>query len=280
MTAIPTSDKPTKPGGSWGDLRSRSISAVGMVAVGGGAVLWGGQPFMVLVIVLGGLMLWELARMTAPGRRAANAGLGALAAAALAAVALALDLPRDFLVALPVLALAPVMGLQGERRDARLFVLYGFALMLAAAGLLALRGTGGAVTILWLILVVVASDVLGYFAGRSLGGPKLWPRVSPSKTWSGTVAGWLGAAIVGLGFSFLPGAGWGLIILSPVIALAGQLGDIVESWVKRRSGVKDSSALIPGHGGVLDRFDALTGAVLALLLLGLLGPLPLPELGN
>ena len=84
---------------------------------------------------------------------------------------------------------------------------------------------------------------------------------------------------MGVGFVVAGSAGWGLVVLSPFIAFAGQLGDIVESWIKRRTGVKDSSRLIPGHGGVLDRFDALIGAVVALVVLGLILPLPMPA-GN
>ena len=126
--------------------------------------------------------------------------------------------------------------------------------------------------ILWLVAVVVASDVLGYFAGRMLGGPKFWPAISPKKTWSGTVAGWIGAALVGLVVVLTTGAGWALVPLSALVAFAGQMGDIAESWVKRRAGVKDASALIPGHGGVLDRFDALIGAVVLVMALGLVAP--------
>jgi phosphatidate cytidylyltransferase len=132
---------------------------------------------------------------------------------------------------------------------------------------------------LWLIGIVIVSDVMGYFAGRSLGGPKFWPAISPKKTWSGTIAGWVGAALVGLGFVLFGTAGWGLVILSPMVAFAGQMGDIAESWIKRRTGVKDSSNLIPGHGGVLDRFDALIAAVVLVMLLGLIMPLPLSS-GN
>jgi phosphatidate cytidylyltransferase len=121
---------------------------------------------------------------------------------------------------------------------------------------------------------------MGYFIGRRFGGPKFWPRVSPNKTWSGTVAGWVGAALVGLAFVAAGRAGWGLVALSPLIALAGQLGDIAESWIKRRAGFKDSSSLIPGHGGVLDRFDALIGAALAVLILSFVFALPLPRVGG
>jgi phosphatidate cytidylyltransferase len=157
------------------------------------------------------------------------------------------------------------------RRDRRLAGAYALAIMLAGYGLVNLRGAGGTVAILWLVAVVVASDVLGYFAGRMLGGPKFWPAVSPKKTWSGTVAGWIGAALVGLCFA-LAGSSWLLVPLSALVAFAGQLGDIAESWVKRRAGVKDASNLIPGHGGVLDRFDALIGAVVMVMALGLVAP--------
>lgn len=81
--------------------------------------------------------------------------------------------------------------------------------------------------------------------------------------------------MVGLGFVLFAGAGWGLVVISPAVALAGQLGDILESLIKRRAGLKDASRLIPGHGGVIDRFDALIGAILAVWVLELIVPLPL-----
>lgn len=147
------------------------------------------------------------------------------------------------------------------------------AIMLAGYGLIDLRQTGGTTVILWLVAVVVASDVLGYFAGRMLGGPKFWEAVSPKKTWSGTVAGWIGAAVVGLVMVLAAGESWLLVPLSALVAFAGQMGDIAESWVKRRAGVKDASNLIPGHGGVLDRFDALIGALVVLLAMELVVPI-------
>jgi phosphatidate cytidylyltransferase len=124
---------------------------------------------------------------------------------------------------------------------------------------------------MWLVLVVVVTDVVGYFAGRAIGGPKFWPRVSPKKTWSGTVAGWAVAVAVALLFMPLLAAGPGLIVASVLIAMAGQAGDIAQSAIKRHAGVKDSSNLIPGHGGVMDRFDALVAAALVELVLAQTG---------
>ena len=128
--------------------------------------------------------------------------------------------------------------------------------------------------LVWLVLIVVVTDVAGYFAGRTLGGPKFWPRVSPKKTWSGTVAGWLGAAVVGAFFAVNSGAWVAVLLASVVLSFASQLGDIAESAIKRKTGVKDSSALIPGHGGVLDRFDGMLGASIGFLLIEVLFGFP------
>jgi phosphatidate cytidylyltransferase len=253
--------------GKWADLRTRILSAIVMIAVGAAEIWLGGTAFAALVVVLTGVMIWELATMTAPMRRRSPVTLAVGASAALlAALVLRTDIAALFL-AVPSVAL-----ILTPRRDRRLAGGYALAIMLAGYGLVDLRQTGGTTVILWLVAVVVASDVLGYFAGRMLGGPKFWPAVSPKKTWSGTVAGWIGAAVVGLGMVLAAGASWLLVPLSALVALAGQLGDIAESWVKRRAGVKDASGLIPGHGGVLDRFDALIGAVVVVLALGLVTP--------
>ena len=147
-------------------------------------------------------------------------------------------------------------------------------MLLAGLSLVGLRDLAGAGWMIWLVAVVVASDVLGYFAGRLIGGPKFWPRVSPKKTWAGTVAGWIGAALVGWAAMAPLGAGGGLVALSVALALAAQLGDIAESAIKRQAGVKDSSRLIPGHGGVMDRFDGMVGAAVMLWLAGPLAGLP------
>lgn len=260
-------------GNRWGDLRTRIISAAAMLAVGAAEIWLGGPTFRVLVMVLCAVMFWELARMTAPAvtERVNAAGLGILAAlGVVAASTLSADLALPFLL-VPALSMALT-----PRRDKLLAVVAGLAIMVAGYGLVNLRGSVGTTTIMWLVGLVILSDVLGYFVGRLMGGPKFWPSISPKKTWSGTVAGWIGAALWGAVFVVVAGAPWALVLLSAVVAFAGQLGDIGESWIKRRSDVKDSSNLIPGHGGVMDRFDALTGAVVAVVVLGLFTPLPLP----
>lgn len=273
----------TAPVNRWADLRPRMLSAAVMVGVGVVEIWLGGWTFSVLVVVLTALMLWELGAMTRPEGAALNdrpsrapqgrtsASLGLLGGLCLIVT---LFSPSEFsavLLLVPALAFALT-----PRRDRRLAALWAAAAMIAGFGLIALRNELGTPAIVWIVLVVVVSDVMGYFAGRILGGPKFWPAISPKKTWSGTVAGWLGAALVGFGFWLNGDAPLGIVVLSPVVALAGQMGDIVESWIKRRTGVKDSSQLIPGHGGFMDRFDAMVGAVVLVMVLSLVLPLPLP----
>lgn len=252
---------PPRHGGSWADLQVRTTSALVMVIVGAVAVLLGGAPFGLLVALATGLMIWELARLTAPMASLDAVGLGLGAALCLIVETLFGGFTFAFLV-LPGLAIAFT-----PRRDAQIAGLYALGLMLSGHTLISLRAEAGTAGLLWLIGIVIAADMAGYFVGRSVGGAKFWPAISPKKTWSGTMAGWGAAFVLGLLFWVFGPGGLGLILLSPVLAFAGQMGDIAESWLKRRAGVKDSSALIPGHGGVLDRFDAMTGAAVALFIL-------------
>lgn len=138
----------------------------------------------------------------------------------------------------------------------------------------------GIVSILWLFAVVWLSDVVAYFTGRAFGGPKLWPAVSPKKTWSGAIGGFIGgvggALIVVHLMASLFGFGWYrgpvLIVLTVLGAVISQAGDLSESALKRHFGAKDSGHLIPGHGGVMDRLDSFWAVALflyvAVLLIG------------
>lgn len=169
-------------------------------------------------------------------------------------------------LALPLLLAAAAVGFNWLARHRWVYAGFCGVVLIAGYALAQLRDDFGLIWMLWLALVVIVTDVMGYFAGRFLGGPKFWPRVSPKKTWSGTAAGWIGAAVLGLIFVPLTGAGGMIVLMSVILSMASQGGDIAESALKRWCGVKDSSGLLPGHGGVLDRFDGVLGAALVLLL--------------
>ncbi len=129
----------------------------------------------------------------------------------------------------------------------------------------------GRQAIFWLFAVVWATDIGAYFAGRGIGGPKLAPRISPGKTWAGLLGGMVCAALVGAATALLLDLSRAapLIVISALLAVVAQAGDLLESMVKRRFGVKDSGHLIPGHGGVLDRLDGLLTAAPAVAALTL-----------
>ena len=153
------------------------------------------------------------------------------------------------------------------RERAGLWALGG-TLYIGAAGMafVALRGFEpfGLVSIIWAALVVIAADVGGYFAGRTIGGPKLWPVVSPNKTWAGLVGGIVLAMLVGFVFSWATTGTYYTQVcsVSALAALLAQAGDLAESALKRRFGVKDAGTLLPGHGGLLDRLDGHMAAIL------------------
>ncbi|QAX29465.1 phosphatidate cytidylyltransferase [Leisingera sp. NJS204] len=241
--------------GRWADLLPRALSAVVMVAAGGYAVWAGGLVFDVLIALCSGGMVWELVRMLQPARSGTALQLGAISAVA---VLLASFLP--VLWVLPVLAAPVAAGFSQISERRQYFTGFALWVLLAGFGFIWLRGQMGMAWMLWLIGIVVATDIAGYFAGKAIGGPKFWPRVSPKKTWSGTAAGWLAAVIVGAVFARQIGLGYGIVVLSVLLSMASQAGDVAESALKRKMGVKDSSGLIPGHGGLFDRFDGMLGA--------------------
>lgn len=239
----------------WADLGPRTASALVLLLVGGGASYLGGVAFALFVSLSVGAVFWEVTRMYRKDNSLAAVGYG-VAAAAL--VFLACFMP--LIVAVPVLALPLLLGIRVlEQRKTSFLVILAWVL-LGGFGLVWLRDAFWVSWTVWLICVVVATDVAGYFAGKYFGGPKFWPAVSPKKTWSGTAGGWVAAAGVGLIFSVFAGLPANLIWISVLVSMASQAGDIAESALKRRMDVKDSSQLIPGHGGVFDRFDGMLGA--------------------
>lgn len=252
------------------DLRTRVLSALAAAAVGLTLLWLGGVWTLVLVIAVTAAMAWEWRTITA--HCGAAAGLdAALLVAAVAGAALLAQL-WSWAAGFGWLALALAAGALADglaRRGAALgwSLLGGVYIGLVGLGFLYLRGLGqhGLLTTLWLFLVVAAADVGGYFAGRLIGGPKLWPRVSPKKTWAGSLGGIALAAVVGLVIS---GASEGtfypqVCAVSALAALVSQAGDLAESAMKRHFGVKDSGRILPGHGGALDRFDGVMAATVA-----------------
>ena len=241
------------------------------------AATWaGGIWFTGLAVLIMVLMHYEFSTMASAPLKAplANA-IGWLAVLATAVF---------LLTSLPMMALAAILigaggaSVAGVRRGGGFWsataVLYaGFS----GLALAALRGDGlfGLFAMLFIFAVVWATDILAYFCGRALGGPKLAPQISPGKTWSGAIFG-VGAGVgagVGVALAIRQGGGGLIPAVAFVLALASVVGDLFESWVKRRLGAKDSSHIIPGHGGVMDRVDGLVFAAFAAFLLGNLLPL-------
>ena len=249
--------------GNWEDLKPRVLSGAAMAVVGILAIVVGGVWFQMLAVFVTAVMVWECWIMI----RGASPITGMLLAAAVSSILSAqvfkAALGPEFLL---LFLVVPVIGALVLKREKLTFFGFALALQVAGWGLVHFRIDYGFTWLMWLVSIVVVTDIAGYFAGKSLGGPKFWPAVSPNKTWSGTAGGWIGAALVGALFAIFTNAGWTIVLLSVVISFAGQMGDIAESAFKRRQGAKDSSTLIPGHGGLFDRFDALLGASLFLLL--------------
>lgn len=279
MTARRPSAAVQPPAGKWADLSRRVASTLVLLGIGILLAVATGVWLRLAMAMISAVTFWELAAMTGWKHPRLHPGIfGAWRPFALAVIAFMSQVVATMSgqpAAVLALLFPLVAGIPGAApRDRWTYAVFGLAIMLVAFGLVGFREEFGLSFVLWLMGIVILSDTAGYFFGRMIGGPKFWPALSPKKTWSGTIAGWICAALLG-GALHLSGRGDLLLVwISPLVCLAGQMGDIAESWLKRRAGVKDSSNLIPGHGGFMDRFDAVTGAVLAAMLIQLLDYLP------
>lgn len=244
----------------WDDLTVRIMSSAAMVFVGAIAVILGGVWFQMLVVFVTAVMVWELWMMIRKDEPTKGMLLAALVASVMSG-----QLADGTYWGMLMFLIVPLIGITQLKTELKTFFVFALGIQLAGWGLVHFRMDYGFTWLLWLMSVVIVTDIFGYFAGKAFGGPKFWPKISPKKTWSGTVAGWVGAGIVGFIFTLFTNAGLWVILISMVLSFAGQMGDIAESALKRRMGVKDSSTLIPGHGGLFDRFDALLGAALFLI---------------
>jgi len=241
-----------------------------MAALAVGAVVLGGWPFVLFWAAAALGIFWEWSAIVSGGAVAVRA----VGAAALVIAALVAGIGQLY-AAFMVLAAgaAGVAGICAPSRRAwgAAGVAYAGAVLIAPVALRRDRESG-LVAILFLFAVVWATDILGYFVGRAIGGAKLAPNISPKKTWSGACGGALGALVAGVAVvhvadnaALLPVA-----CVALVLSIVSQAGDLFESAVKRRFGVKDASHVIPGHGGLMDRLDGFIAATGVAAMIGLM----------
>jgi phosphatidate cytidylyltransferase len=250
------------------ELNKRILSGIVMAAVAVGATIIGGWIFAIIWFLAALAVAFEWQRLV-QGHAAMPATLASFSVVT-AAAAGAFWISSPFLaLAVILLAMVWLMSAADHRPTAVAGAVYAAAL---GASMLLCRSTGtnGMIIIFWLFAVVWGTDTVAYFTGRSLGGPKLWPRISPKKTWSGAVGGLVGGVLLGclLIAAFGMSVTWQHITLSIAFSVLTQCGDLYESAIKRRYNVKDSGNLIPGHGGFMDRLDGFIFAVVFAALFG------------
>lgn len=266
--------RPDGPAPGWAaannELILRVASALVLAPLAIVVAYVGGWPFDAFWGIGAVAILWEWTSFVAKERRGPifTAGAAALVAA-FAFTSLGQPGIAVAMVAVGA-AIAAVLAPAEQRIWSAAGVVYAGALI--APVLLRLDAGYGFLAVIFLFAVVWATDVLAYFAGRGFGGPKLWLRVSPKKTWSGAVGGAAGAMAAGLAAALIAGLGNvpAVILLAFCLSAASQAGDLLESAIKRRFDTKDASHLIPGHGGVMDRLDGFLAAALVAAIVGLM----------
>ena len=256
-------------GGDQRNLLMRIAAALVLAPLAIGAAYAGGWYWIALVTVgaIGLFAEWLVVTHTTRNVPVTIAGVVALV---LTAPFLAI---ANVNAALVVLALG-LIAVGFRTTQPRLWAMAGFLYAAAAqvaSVLVRLDHAKGLSALILVLLVVWATDIGGYFAGRAIGGPKLWPRVSPKKTWAGAIGGFVASLLVAIGFAASDlGKTLPLVILAAMLSVAAQFGDLFESAIKRRFGVKDSGHIIPGHGGVMDRLDGFVAAIVLAAIFGVL----------
>lgn len=238
----------------------RTISALVLAPVVLAAVYFGGVAFSVLVMVAACLMFYEWDKMWNLSGR-----FYVVLSSAIVCLSLYLAMQRIYEDSAEIVFLGLLILLLGFAKSQNnsiwqpIGILYIF---LPCFSLIWLRNEAGLELTLWLLVCVWATDIGAYIAGKIIGGPKIAPSISPSKTWAGLVGGIVssvGATALLLHYSYAP-INTAPLVLASLVTVVAQAGDFFESWMKRKSGVKDSGSIIPGHGGILDRVDGLLAA--------------------
>jgi phosphatidate cytidylyltransferase len=284
-------------GNKWSELAPRTFSAIGMGAIALWTTYTGGWPFMLLIWAGAVVLCWEWSNIVRDGAGFDRTFFIHIATLLLVSVHPGLLLLGDTLPGFPwpetavfwtiviimfLMSLSPIVGAvivyftAKEKTWSAFGIVY---ISFAVASLIIIRSDHLSTTevpwgiwaILYIFAIVWATDIAAYFAGRAIGGPKLWPRISPKKTWAGLLGGVLAAGLVsGIFAELTPVDGTTqLIAVGMILAVIAQLGDLLISVMKRRFDTKDASNLIPGHGGLLDRVDGLLLVAIAVFALGM-----------
>jgi phosphatidate cytidylyltransferase len=236
------------------ELTMRVLVGIALIAIAAIALFLGGIVFWLLCVLLALPMMAEWAGLTKTPPNTKRLGLFALCVPLAILCPLAAG-PGWFALGL-IAAAFFFLAIVTQRP---VFASGAFYVGLPVLSLLLIRQQHdeGIVYALWTLALVWMTDIGAYFAGRAIGGPKLAPALSPNKTWAGLIGGVLLASLFAAFMHHAYGLAWRLTLATPALAVAAQAGDLFESWMKRRAGVKDSGNLLPGHGGVLDRLDGL-----------------------
>ena len=250
-----------KTDSNWHELRLRLVSASFLLFVSAFCIYFGNYFFTLFIISLVGVMHWELGKMLSP------MSVQAMWFSAFLSMLSTFYLLTSTSILWPILILLINFHFQRNffHHSRNFGASYSLAVIVCGIIFYRVRLEFGLYHTVWLIGIVVVTDTAGYLIGRIIGGPKVFPRISPKKTWAGVLAGWFAVAL--FSWSFVENvAPQSLFIkfvsISIILSVSAQVGDMIQSHLKRRSDVKDSSGLLPGHGGFMDRFDGFVGAMI------------------
>lgn len=238
------------------ELKTRIIVGVMLIGLAALALFLGDNAMWLLAVTAGLLMMGEWASLT---------GAAAYGRTAQLALCVPLALMAPIAAGPGLLAFGFILGVIVFLTAISRNLKFGLGTLYVGLPIIALlwirEQPGGLLLTSWALSLVWATDIGAYFAGRGVGGPKIAPSISPSKTWAGLVGGMIAALVVGLLLARYFGLPRNLALASPILAIAAQAGDFFESWMKRSAGVKDSGRLLPGHGGALDRLDGVVSSL-------------------
>ena len=247
----------------WSDFPIRLASGLFLLTISSLCIFYGNLSFSLFLIFLVGIMHWELGKMLSPLTTQTSWFSFLMSVVVFCSL---INVENYFWKSL-ILIFNFFFQKSFFNQFTNFGIFYSLAIIVCGLVFYELRQELGVIYIVWLVGIVIFTDIAGYVAGRLIGGPKIMPRVSPKKTWSGVLGGWIAAGLFAmLFFDYLNPQSLMItfVFCSVILSIASQIGDMTQSHLKRLCEVKDSSNLIPGHGGFMDRFDGFIGAAVVL----------------